>query len=84
MWLALSSAEPLVERSFCNLFERRYCLGKAKAWRQVTAIESYTIRMGPSEAISAFFPANLSPQLHIADFLQLFVTHSPEFLFLYR
>jgi len=43
--------------------------------------------MDPSEAISAFFFFLLIclglPQLHIADFLQLFVTHSPEFLFLY-
>jgi len=72
---------------FCNLFKRRYGLGKGKAWRHVTAIESYTIHMDPSEAISAFFFFLLIclglPQLHIADFLQLFVTHSPEFLFLY-
>jgi len=42
------------------------------AWRQVTVIESNIIHMGPSEAISAFFPANLSPWISAAPYCRFF------------
>jgi len=55
------------------LQSRRAQILPGDAWRQVTAIESYTIHMGPSEEIFAFFPANMSPWTSAAPYCRFFV-----------